>query len=71
MLALDLGVGQGLGQAEAGRLVGQGAVLAEPALDLAGGGREAGDVAAGGASASGPATSWSTQRFRAWVVIWA
>ena len=48
MLPLDLGVCQGLGQAEAGRLIGEGPVLAEPALDLAGGGGEAGGMMSGG-----------------------
>ena len=48
MLALDLGLGQRPGQAEAGGLVGQGAVLPEPALDLAGGGGQAGGVVARG-----------------------
>ena len=36
VLALDLAAGQRPGQAEAGRLVGQRAVLPQPALDLAG-----------------------------------
>ena len=44
MLGLDLGVRQGPGQAEAGCVVGQGAILPKSALDLAGGGREAGRV---------------------------
>ena len=48
VLALDLGADQGPGQPQAGRLVGQGAVLPEPALDLAGRGRQAGDVPARG-----------------------
>ena len=48
MLALDLGPGQGLGQPQARRLVGQGAILPHPALNLAGGGRQAGDVPARG-----------------------
>ncbi len=48
MLALDLGADQRPGQPQAGRLVGQGAVLPHPALNLAGRGRQAGGVPARG-----------------------
>ena len=48
MLALDLGPRQRPGQPQAGGLVGQGPILADPALDLAGGGRQAGGVVARG-----------------------
>ena len=42
MLAFDLGMGQRLGQPQTGRLVGQGPVLADASLDLAGGRHQAG-----------------------------